>query len=197
MGWTDFEIKEKTQEGETKREYFQRVKFEKILTRKVKYFNDILSEELLKNQQYRIITNNALNAIVVLNSIINIYEVEEMFIAVYRMNLNAVQSLKKIVEQKKINTSIVLSSFFRDNKKYERWCHELMTFCEEKEHAKICFCNNHAKVFIAKTKCGKYIVFEGSGNLSDNARIEQYMYEENEQTYNFHKNWMQDVLNKS
>ena len=47
---------------------------------------------------------------------------------------------------------------------------------ENKENVKTTFCSSHAKVFLAKTTCGKHIVFEGSGNLSDNSRIEQYIF---------------------
>lgn len=46
------------------------------------------------------------------------------------------------------------------------------------------------------TKDNRHIVFEGSGNLSDNARIEQYLIEDNETTYNFHKEWIINTLNK-
>lgn len=41
---------------------------------------------------------------------------------------------------------------------------------------------------------GNHFVFEGSGNMSDNARIEQYLYENNQKTFNFHKQWMNDLV---
>jgi hypothetical protein len=67
-------------------------------------------------------------------------------------------------------------------------------YAENKKDVQISFAVNHAKVFIAKTKDNRHIVFEGSGNLSDNARIEQYLIEDNEVTYNFHKQWIIDTL---
>lgn len=32
--------------------------------------------------------------------------------------------------------------------------------------------------------------------MSDNARIEQYLYENNEQSFNFHKEWMLELVKK-
>ena len=103
--------------------------------------------------------------------------------------------IKSIIEKGNIQCSILLSSFFRENKKYERWCEELITYSNTKENVNVSFAVNHAKVFLAKTKDNRYIVFEGSGNLSDNARIEQYLIEDNEITYNFHKEWIINTLN--
>lgn len=111
------------------------------------------------------------------------------------MNLLSVNKLKSIIDAGNIKCSILLSSFFRENKRYERWAEELIMYADKKENVKVSFAVNHAKVFIAKTKDLKYIVFEGSGNLSDNARIEQYLIEDNETVYNFHKEWISNTLN--
>jgi hypothetical protein len=34
----------------------------------------------------------------------------------------------------------------------------------------------------------------GSGNMSTNARIEQYIYENNKEVFDFHKGWMDEVI---
>lgn len=47
----------------------------------------------------------------------------------------------------------------------------------------------HAKVIAVKAG-GKYLVLEGSGNISTNAEIEQYCFFNSEESYNFHKNWI-------
>ena len=67
-------------------------------------------------------------------------------------------------------------------------------YSRSKENVKIVFANNHAKVFLAKTKCNKHIVFEGSGNLADNGRIEQYLLENNKTTFDFHKEWILNTI---
>ena len=111
------------------------------------------------------------------------------------MNLLSVNKLKEIIDSGDIKCSIILSSFFRENKRYERWAEELVMYANKNEDVQVSFAVNHAKVFIAKTKDERYIVFEGSGNLSDNARIEQYLIEDNKTTFNFHKEWITNIIN--
>lgn len=47
-----------------------------------------------------------------------------------------------------------------------------------------------------RTSKNEFFVFEGSGNMSDNARIEQYIYENSKQSFEFHKKWMTELCNK-
>jgi hypothetical protein len=189
MAWYD--LKEKT---ETTNDYLQKVKYDEIICNKTKNFVDIIGDELSTNVQYRMVTDKSFNAIVVIDYLLKKYELVEIYIAVYRMNLLSVNKLKSIIDNGNVKCFILLSSFFRENKRYERWAEELLMYAENKKDVQISFAVNHAKVFIAKTKDNRHIVFEGSGNLSDNARIEQYLIEDNEVTYNFHKQWIIDTL---
>jgi hypothetical protein len=189
MAWYD--LNEKT---ETTNDYLQKVKYDEIICNKTKNFVDIIGDELSPNVQYRMVTDKSFNAIVVIDYLLKKYELVEIYIAVYRMNLLSVNKLKSIIDDGNVKCFILLSSFFRENKRYERWAEELIMYAENKKDVKISFAVNHAKVFIAKTKDNRHIVFEGSGNLSDNARIEQYLIEDNEVTYNFHKQWIIDTL---
>ncbi len=190
MAWWDLNEKQ-----ETKKDYLRRVKYDEIVCKKTKNFIDIIGDELTPNVQYRMVTSQSFNAIIVIEYLLKKYDLIEIYIAVYRMNLLSVNKLKSIIDAGNIKCSILLSSFFRENKRYERWAEELIMYADKKENVKVSFAVNHAKVFIAKTKDLKYIVFEGSGNLSDNARIEQYLIEDNETVYNFHKEWISNTLN--
>lgn len=191
MAWYD--LKEKQ---ESKREYLARVKYDEIICKKAKKITDIIGNELSKNVQYRLVTENSFNAIVVIDYLLKKYELIEIYIAVYRMNQVSVNKLKSIIDSDEISCSILLSCFFRANKKYERWAEELIMYATKKKNVKVAFALSHAKVFLAKTKDNRHIVFEGSGNLADNTRIEQYLIEDNETTYNFHKEWIINTLNK-
>ena len=190
MAWYD--LNEKV---ETKKDYLQRVKYDEIICKKTKNFIDIIGDDLSPNVQYRMVTEQSFNAIVVIEYLLKKYELIEIYIAVYRMNQLSVNKLKSIIDAGNIKCSILLSSFFRENKRYERWAEELIMYSDKKDNVEVSFAVNHAKVFIAKTKDSRFIVFEGSGNLSDNARIEQYLIEDNETTYNFHKEWIINTLN--
>jgi len=157
---------------------------------------DIIDGKLLSKVQYRIITEQSFNAISVIEYLSKFHQLSEIYVAVYRMNQRSVNKLINFIDDKNIKCNILLSSFFRENKKYEKWSKDLIMYSARKNNTKVSYAWNHAKVFLAKTKCNRYIVFEGSGNLSDNARIEQYIIEDNKITYDFHKNWIDNILNK-
>jgi len=171
------------------KEYRLQQKYIKIITQKSKLLN-IDFDSLAEGYQTRIITNNAINAIVVLDLISERYEMDEVYICVYRMNQRAVNWIKERLHDAGVDSLVLLSNFFRENKRYERWFETITALQSDTFKVKTgCL---HAKVFCCKTKCGKHFVFEGSGNLSDNARFEQYIIEQNEDVFNFHKNWMVD-----
>lgn len=197
MSWYDLnniEEEKKEQEVST-REYLAKIKYDKIICKKAGNFKDIVGVNLEQNTQYRIVTDKSFNAITVVSYLLGYYNIDEIYIVVYRMNNKSFDYLKSIIEKDNIKTGLIVSSFFRENKRYERWAKEIKILSENTENIKTSFCNSHAKVFLAKTTCGKHIVFEGSGNLSDNARLEQYILEDNESVYNFHKKWIDDILN--
>jgi len=156
---------------------------------------DIVDGQLKPGIQYRIITEHGFNAISVVKYLDDFYNIKEIYVAVYRMNQLSTNKLIEFIDKGTVKCNILLSSFFRENKKYEKWCEDLILYSKDKENVNISFAWTHAKVFLAKTENNKHIVFEGSGNLSDNARIEQYIIEDNSITYKFHKQWIDDILN--
>ena len=198
MSWYDLNNSNvlEAKEEESNRDYIRRIKYDKIICEKSRDLTKIIGEGLEKNTQYRFVTDRSFNAIVVVDYILQKFEIEEIIIAVYRMNLAAVNKLKQIIDDNNIICKILLSVFFRENRKYERWVYELKEYSEKNKNAEIGFANSHAKVCLCKTKDLRFIVFEGSGNLSHNERIEQYVLEDNEQAYNFHKEWILETINK-
>lgn len=191
MAWYD--LNEETKQ-ETRQQYLARVKYDKIVCDRAASFKKIIGDNIESNVQYRLISTVAFNAIVVLQYIQELYKIDEIFIVIYRMNEKSVNKFKELIDN---NTTggLLISSFFRNNKIYEKWAKNLVAYCTGNDNMKISFAVTHAKIFIAKTKCGKHIVFEGSGNFSDNARIEQYLLEDNRIIYEFHKDWISNILN--
>lgn len=147
-----------------------------------------------KNEQYRIITEKQFNAYALILHLLESEIIDEMYLAIYRINQPTVNSIINLILSKRIKkATFVISNFFNQTKKPEVWAIKLREFCEGNNRCNHIYTHNHAKVLIAKTKSG-YYVFEGSGNMSDNARIEQYIYENNKQVFDFHKNWMQKLI---
>jgi hypothetical protein len=189
MSWYDLNEKE-----ESITQYKSRVRYDAIISAKASSFKDIANAELEKNVQYRFVTNNHFNTITVIQFLFEKYKIESISIAIYRMNQKSVDKLIEFIEITKMDVKILLSNFFRENKRYEKWCETLINYSQGKKNVVVGFGLNHAKVFIARTKCNRHIVFEGSGNLSDNARIEQYLIEDCKTTYDFHNQWISKFL---
>lgn len=172
------------------REYNAQVKFERLHTQAVKGFSEIVDRTIEPNVQYRIITEMAFNAITVIDFLEKKYKFEEIHMAVFRMNERAVRLLMEFINRQNTSLDIVLSNLFLANKRYELWAHDLKRYCDERQNTHAIFLKSHAKVFAGKTICGQHFVFEGSGNYADNSRYEQYIFENNEEAFNFHKHWI-------
>lgn len=161
---------------------------------KAKALND-LCQYPKKNEQYRIITEKQFNAYSLILSVLqNENSIDELLIAIYRINESTVNSIIDFIEAGKIKkASFVISNFFNQTKKPEKWALKLKDFADNNENVKHCYIHNHSKVICINIK-NDYYVFEGSGNMSDNARIEQYLYENNKQSYEFHKDWISKIV---
>jgi hypothetical protein len=196
MSWWDLGHIEKQKQNDELQSVVQ-VNYDKIVCQKTNDLVSIIGNNLEPSTQYRVVTDKSFNAIVVLNYIIARYKIQEIYIAIYRMNLPAVHTLKNIIQSQGLTGYMVLSNFFRENKKYERWAEDIHLFSKSYPNFKLSYGVNHAKVFCCQTECGKHIVFEGSGNLSDNARIEQYLLEDNKTTFDFHSGWIKQFCDKN
>ena len=149
-----------------------------------------------KNEQYRIITEKQFNAYSLILNLLETEEIETMYLAIYRINEATVMSIIDFIESGKIKKALfVISGFFHATKRPERWALKLKDFCDNNINCKHIYTHNHAKVLAVETKSDNYYIFEGSGNMSDNARIEQYIYENNKEVYLFHKGWIDDLIN--
>lgn len=146
------------------------------------------------NEQYRIITEKQFNAFALILHLLENNDIDEIYLAIYRINEPTVLSIIDYIQSGKIKkANFVISNFFNQTKKPEIWAIQLKKFCDNNENCKHIYIHNHAKIFCAKVK-DNYYVFEGSGNMSDNARIEQYIYENNKEVYEFHKKWIEELI---
>lgn len=147
-----------------------------------------------KNEQFRIITEKQFNAYAVILNLIEQNEIDEIHLAIYRINQPTVESLISFIECGKIKkASFVISNFFNQTKKPELWAKRLRSYCETNPNCRHAYTHNHSKVLCVKID-EDHFVFEGSGNMSDNARVEQYLYENNKPAFDFHKCWMNEII---
>lgn len=150
-----------------------------------------------KGEQWRIVTEYRFNAFSLILETLKIRDIEELYVAIYRINEPTVRAITNMISDGKIRkANFIISDFFRENKKAEIWANNLAQFCKKNSRCKFAYAHNHAKVTLIRDTEGNTFVFEGSGNMSDNARIEQYTYENIQETFDFHRNWMEKVINE-
>lgn len=172
------------------------LKNNEIHYKKAKALSDLCYQPQ-KNEQWRIITEKQFNAYALILHLLENNTIEEMYLAIYRINQPTVNSLIDFIEAGQIKkATFVISNFFNQTKRPEKWAIKLKQFADTKNNVEHIYTHNHAKVLAVKTYNDDYFIFEGSGNMSDNARIEQYVYENNKQSFDFHKNWMRNLTKK-
>lgn len=175
-------------------EYILKSKYDEILFKKIERLNEILRDGLKPDIQYRIVTQKPICAISIIEFLIRDEKLKEIYLATYSLNQDTLNRLKYLVAQHQIKCTIVMSDFFSKTKKHQQFSHKIAAWANTTPGVKIKFTVTHAKVFLTKTQSNKNIVFEGSGNLAFNSRIEQYLIENNQTAYNFHKSWMEDLF---
>lgn len=174
----------------------KKLKNEQMHYIRAKALSDICGEPA-EGEQWRIITEKQFNAFALILHLLQTRVIEEMYLAVYRINEPTVTSIIEFIESGKIKKSVfVISSFFNQTKKPEQWAIMLKQFADKKANCYHVYTHNHAKVLAVRTSKNEFFVFKGSGNMSDNARIEQYIYENSKQSFEFHKKWMTELCNK-
>lgn len=148
-----------------------------------------------EGEQWRIVTEKQFNAFALILMILETRTIEELHVAIYRINQPTVSSIIDFAERGMIKRgSFVISNFFNQTKKPEAWARRLREWCDESDKFEHVYVHNHAKVVALKTNRDEHLVFEGSGNMSDNARIEQFLYEHSRESFEFHRQWMADLI---
>ena len=112
-----------------------------------------------KGEQYRIITEKQFNAYALLLHLLQEEdEINEMYLAIYRINQPTVHSLIDFIESGKIQkATFIISNFFNQTKKPERWAIELKEFCDRHPNCQHIYTHNHSKVLAVKTNTGYYV----------------------------------------
>lgn len=162
---------------------------EQLFFYKIKKLNEITTIPL-SGQQFRIVTQNAVNSFDFILAILHEETIEELICAFYRIGKKVIQEIKQLQDKNKINNIHFLINDAIP--KLTPDCYNLLKSLESDKWI-LRLENNHTKIILMKTNKGNHYIIEGSGNLSINARIEQYSFDNNEQLFNFHKNWIKSL----
>lgn len=180
---------------------------DKVLKAKIKYLESqyLKVENISKiiefpkvGEQLRLITQQQFNAFTLILHILQNYKIaESVTLIVYSIDAKTIASIFDMLDDGIIQQlTIVLSSPMKklQPKRYE----QLKSGFQKRKHQnniRIALTENHAKITLIK--CSEnYFVIEGSGNFSSNARIEQYLFENNKQSFDFHMSWLNEIVFK-
>lgn len=144
-----------------------------------------------ENEQIRIITKRAFNAIEFIKFILEKEQIEETYICVYSIDYKTGVIVDNLAKQGELGNVTFLISNLKNSAYRQKDALVRERFIKNKK-IKLVFAGSHAKLILCKTKENFYVI-EGSMNLSPNSRIEQCLFENSEQVYNFHKNWIDRV----
>lgn len=141
------------------------------------------------NEQIRIVTFKSFNAAVFLAHICKTEEIEQLNLVVYSINGEAAKLINNLVLEGRIKKCVILMSNLR-NKAHRKKEQITRDNFVDNPNVDLFFASAHSKIMTMKTKSGKYYTLEGSGNLSFNSRVEQYVLDNDKKLFEFTCNWM-------
>jgi len=162
---------------------------------RVKKFNELINILPKENEQIRIITQQSFNSFSILLYLLeNIKDIIECYITTFSIDQQTAVAICDLVESNKIkDITLIITSLLKYDRSERR---EMLINCaKNNKNFKFIETYNHTKIIGVKNKENKYFLIEGSGNLSANARIEQYLFEQSKESYLFHKKWIDDINN--
>lgn len=143
-------------------------------------------------QQMRLVTRRNFNAMQFLQYIAEREVITDLKLVIYSINANADKVLVELIDDNRILNAQILMSNLR-NKAHR--VKEQITKDSFLNHPRIdlFFASSHAKVFSCATEQGNYYTVEGSGNMSYNSRVEQYVVDNDIAMYQFTCQWIAEI----
>lgn len=169
--------------------------FKKALSRKTA--TEVLSKlDIAKNETACIVTNGTSNVGDFYQYYRDKYEViDELCISTWIISRDYIEILLADIKEgrlKKIN--FILSNRMAQLKGGSSGHFNFLKMEFDKNpNISLCVINSHAKTFSLKG-AGNYITVSGSANWSKNPRIENFVIMNNKEVYDFHQNWMTEII---
>ena len=174
-------------------EEFEDEKYRKFVEKTYQVIENIEEVGLPKpNEQIRIVTFKSFNAAVFLAHICKHEKVEQLNLVVYSINAEAAKLISRLVDEGRIKKAIILMSNLRNKAHRAKEQITRDTFVNN-PNIDLFFASAHSKVMSMKTENGNYYSLEGSGNLSFNSRVEQYVLDNDKKLFEFTVNWMEKI----
>lgn len=154
-----------------------------------------LEEELFRvpttEEFFFLQTDNAFNAFTFIPFIAKREPIKELFASTYSISRRVVESLVEMHDVGLIEqiTLLISDSMIKRN---AATIDNIMALANSRANMSVLYAWTHAKVCLMKTHENHYVV-EGSGNWSENAHYEQYLFANSVGLYNFRKELFTDI----
>lgn len=159
-------------------------KFSKMHLHKVDSLKSLTGKFPVPGEIYFLWTLKSFNAFTFITHIIkNCGIITDIAFSTYGINARIINSLIRWHDKGDIqNINIVISESIKF--RMPKVIHLFNTLAHERPNIKINYSWNHSKITLIKSG-GNFFVIEGSGNFSENAQYEQYIFLNNKQVYEF------------
>jgi len=111
----------------------------------------------------------------------------------WNINRENVQSILKLYDDKAVISLAIITGIYFKRRNAPVYS-QLLSGLEQRGQRLFSF-RNHVKVSLLQ-KGNKYIVLDGSGNYTSNPRLEQFNITHDRGLYEFHREWIEDMLSK-
>jgi len=142
--------------------------------------------------QFRLVTRRAFNAIQFIEFIASRETIIDLRMVVYSINFQAAEKLVEMIDEGKIAGAEIFISNLRNGAHREKEQVMKKLFLSH-EKIKLFYCSSHAKLISCATSQGNHYTIEGSGNMSNNSRVEQYVIDNDEGLFEFTCAWMNEI----
>jgi hypothetical protein len=143
-------------------------------------------------EQLRVVTYRTFNAAVFLSHIAEKEDIEYLILVVYSINAEAAKLINSLINSGKIKKAKILMSNLR-NKAHREKEQVTRDIFVNNPNVDLFFAQCHSKIMAMQTTKGNYYSVEGSGNLSFNSRIEQYIIDNDKGLFDFTDRWTEDI----
>lgn len=130
-------------------------------------------------------TSKQFNAFTFIPFILKTESIKELFASTYSISVRVVESLMELHDRGMIEkiTLLVSDSLIKRN---PVTIDKIEALANARANMEVKYTWNHSKITLAETQSGFYII-EGSGNWSENAAIEQYIFANSKGLFDFRK----------
>lgn len=178
------EQKNETPETEDRSEILRTNFINKHLHR-IENLKNLVGQYPAPGETYFLFTLKSFNAFTfIVYTIKNAGIIDELHLSTYSLNERILNSLVKWFDKGEIRqVNITISDSIRHRMPK---VNDQLELYSQSRNFNIRYAWNHSKITLIKTK-GNHFVVEGSGNFSENAMHEQYIWLNDQEVYNFRK----------